>query len=185
MPLKQSGATPAGTMTGVVNLALFRWHNPQAAAFWESVSVWVWVDGEPVKIRHGAGEWGAVALHAKQLTAAPLPLKSDPWQVRQVLNPLPCPVALAAAPCCRGAAQPAGWPEAPWQRVLLKQPGFVTAGIGTGVVRRALFKWHPAQAGALSWFVAVWVKAVLFQGASGWGARTWQEKQPTGDEFPW
>ena len=58
---------------------MFRWQRAQVAALVAIVSLWVVVDVEPRAIRQGAGEWGAVVWHEKQLTAAPAPRKSLPW----------------------------------------------------------------------------------------------------------
>lgn len=98
----------------------------------------------------------------KQETPAVPPLKSDPWQLLHPMKPFsPAGVDLAAAPCWLGSAQPDGCPViAPWQRVLLKQPGAVPdGGAGDGVGRGEFWPllWQRAQTVALSTWVVVWV----------------------------
>ena len=67
------------------------------------------------------------------------PLSDEPWQPSQYEKPEELPgAALAVAPCWFPASHPEEWPElAPWQRVLLKQPGVPED-----------FWWHCAQTDA-------------------------------------
>ncbi len=68
--------------------------------------------------------------------------------------------ALAETPCRVGSDQPAGWPAAAWQSVLLKHPGGVPAvagGDGGAMGEFAPFVWQSAQTVAFPVSVFVWV----------------------------
>ena len=90
-----------------------------------------------------------------------MPAKPAPWQIWHPGNPF---AAFAAIPwgwaAGATATHPAGWPAAaPWQSVLLKQPGAVpagAAGLGGAIGEFAPFEWQKAQTGAFPAAVLVW-----------------------------